>query len=242
MTPGLDRLIGRVVDGNTDFRPTPKPVFSETVDQAGFEIVDEQVVAAPSRRATAAASGRWPQSSRPLEAVPAAKPAEPRPPVAERNAADVGRPKTLTELVPAAPRNSEDDHSRRDEPSRVASTPLPDPGEPPAQLLEQTRYVTLAPRPSRQPERRPGPVSAPAASRPEATAPTSPQRELRTAPPALRPQSKVEATTPPTVTIEIGRIEVRPLAPASQKSPRPPRRTPALTLEAYLDQRQRGLR
>ena len=95
----------------------------------------------------------------------------------------------------------------------------------------------------------PSPVFQPSAP---ASQPPSPPRFPLSSPPERHPLQPASASIPrpqllaPTIKVAISRLEIRATPPATSQAPAPPKprtslRRPALSLDAYLQQRSRGV-
>lgn len=231
----LTRLAERALNVEPSVKPRPVPLFSPE-QSAGIEEVEfetEAATAPSARRPEAPPLEDAPNRSMPADAgvSGAAVP----PPGLAHTEPDSPALEPRPQAAPAAPAGTH--HNRlapsADRPARpvhiVAETaaPLPQSLPPPSRIetvthVEHTVLQTVQTLRGPAPSPRPLPATARGAKR---------QPE----PPATAPRDR-----PISIDVTIGRVEVRAVAPPPPPRPEPARRAPALTLDDYLESRNRG--
>ena len=270
MSGYFDNLAARALGRPGRLAPPPRLRFGEPagLDPAGSEPGEQKVV-------TGAVAGRPVSVERvPAPAVDGeprqvvqrtpAQPVASEPTPGPMPAAHEVSPQRITDWTRTVEREivvrepvSSDERPRADPPTRSVATPAesPSPRPEPVVASERARVAgpisELVPSP-REPVRNAVPDDLRSGTDrgepvyvrrleppPSTTAPIAP------APIATTVDGDRAAAVPPTVTIAIGRIELRaagdaPAAPRPPERPSRPPRRPALALDEYLDQRSRG--
>jgi hypothetical protein len=231
----LTRLAARALNPEPAVKPCPVPLFAQEVP-GGFEAFEIETEAAPrpapviAREPGVAPRGVPLQRDTPAQqsgSRPAAAPAPPGPRSVEPAVA--ARSDLEAATIKARHASSAPEPERPTVPIRaVGGVPEPVPSNAPAAVRIETvtrlERNVLEVRTERQVPFRAAPA-----------APGTPRRARRQ--PDAAPPTRER---PATIEVTIGRVEVRAVTPSQTSRPEPTRRAPALSLDEYLERRNRG--
>lgn len=258
----MNTFWSRLVTKNTQPQPVVRPRRSARFEPVAPAPVESPAEDAPNPTAERSATRRQPESRRPAPPANNAAPtpdsppdaAPPLPRVIHFNTITPTREVTRPAAAPDRPPDQPVSPVRPPKPTATIWSQQEPVSEPPVRPRpEQTRQNTVSP---------PGDVTAKQTA-PDNTAPPPPPQPSEPTPvrpnpalgprlievstreiePKTEPPLRHETEPSPTISVKIGRIEVRATSAAPQPSPAPPpppRFQPSLSLENYLKRRNGG--